>query len=549
MITTSEWITKFLLTNKCSGAFYLSGGMIAFIIDELAKQSDFPLTQCNSEQAAGFAAEAASRITNFPSVALATSGPGVTNLATPIASCYFDSTPVVFITGQVNTKDLRENPSQRQKGFQELDPVQLYKSITKFAHSVRSVDEIPEIFKLAWETTLEGRPGPCLIDIPINIQYQLLNECNHDVFEKQYDLARDNSGVYQYLNESIAKSKRPLIIAGGGIRVAGSVSNFRNFVQKLEIPVVTSLMGLDCLNYESNNFAGFIGTYGNPWANEILLESDLLLVLGSRLDTRQIPSQISNFAARNVDIIRIDIDRNELEFGPKSSVNFEINLKDFLADWKNIEFKGSRERMVSVKEGERINSHEKFQNLSPGINPNKIIEVVAKYRSDTKGYLVDVGQHQMWAAQSLKIGERQRFITSGGLGAMGFSLPALIGAYLVNGGNWNVIIGDGCLKLSIAELETLVRLDVKAHIYLMNNSQLGMITQFQDTNLESRHVGSRLDYNNYDFCKVAETIGITSIKITSLVEFIEILESREFHNQLVLFDIQIPQNAMALPKT
>lgn len=315
------------------------------------------------------------------------------------------------------------------------------------------------------------------------------------------------------------------------------------------MPVVTTLMGKDAITSENSNNLGFIGSYGNRWANEYLKASDTLLVLGSRLDPRQIPENLDLASMESKRILRIDIDNNELLYGRiTASDNFNINLKEFLFNWNFIERHSTSRKLILDNYVSNSYIQENEQSLVLNLNPNSALGLISKLRKDTAGYLVDVGQHQMWAAQSIQLSKGQRFITSGGLGAMGFSLPALIGATACSQGTWNVILGDGCFRLSLGELFTLKSLGSQSHIYLFNNNQLGMVAQFQENNLESRFYGSVLKDENFQYEKLAVSFDLNYEKVDSL----ELLEAAilkpNLRNKPTLFELQISKLARALPK-
>lgn len=548
--SAADYIAHFLQAKKVPAVFELSGGMIAFITDAIHRFQFTSIINVRHEQAAGFAAEGASRVSGIPSVALATSGPGATNLITAIGSAYFDSTPVLFITGQVNQAELRVDPQQRQNGFQELDIVKVVDSITKYAVQVHSGEELIRELDHAWNIALEGRPGPVLIDIPIDVQQmkvstEVLMTPIQDV--KSDDLL-DPKDVSQ-LVEVISKSQFPLILVGGGVRSAGAVKTFRRFAEGAGIPVVFSLMGSDALTSDSKLRIGLIGSYGNRWANRALAKADVLLVLGSRLDVRQTGSSVQEFA-RGKTIIRVDVDEHERAGRIKADLNFGCSLASFLGNETVQKLKFDSATFLSLIAGWKAEFPSVKEQLVPIVlNPNFVMEWISKAFVGVRGFVVDVGQHQMWAAQSLDLGSDQRFLTSGGMGAMGFSIPAAIGAATAETGKWIVIAGDGCAQLSIAELQTLKHYQLSVAVCVINNHQLGMVAQFQEENMDSRFVATRDGYSVPDFLKVADAFGIPSIRIDSLDqletahEFVSLWEAGP-----ILLEFVVPNDAKALPK-
>jgi len=550
LVSVSEYLAQFLAHKNVNCVFELSGGMIAFITDAISTDGKITLINVRHEQAAGFAAEGSSRSTGIPSVALATSGPGATNLITAVGSAYFDSTPVLFITGQVHQSELRKDENQRQNGFQELDIVSMVKGITKYAVQVSSADSFRDVLQNAWAIASSGRPGPVLIDIPINIQQMDIQAFNSEDFpndfrEVQLKKPRELDVVREWLNAS----KKPLILVGGGVRLNGCVSQFREMVDRLHIPVVHSLMGVDALAKDSPLKVGMIGSYGNRWANKSLAASDTLLVLGSRLDVRQTGNSVSEFSSGKR-IIRVDIDQCELDGRIRADLNIKMSLVEFLDCLEPDSLDLDTESFLrTIKAWKEEHPADGEQEQIFELNPNRVMHELGEAFDEVNGYLVDVGQHQMWAAQSLPIGENQRFITSGGMGAMGFSIPAALGCAASNGGKWVAIAGDGCVQLSLPELQTLKQYDLSVAVCVINNDQLGMVAQFQEENMESRFTATRDGYSNPDFLAIAEAFGIPAIRVTSSKDLVNLKSFiQSWRKGPIVIEIQISKDAKALPK-
>ena len=548
-VTVAEHLAHFISKKATPGVFQLSGGMIAFISDAISRLGITPVINNRHEQAAGFAGEGATRIAGIPAVVMATSGPGASNLVTAIGSAFFDSTPVIFITGQVKSSERKLSSDQRQNGFQELDIVKLVKEITKLAITVSNGDELSAILNLAWEVAQTSRPGPVLIDIPIDVQQLTFNP------ELQYQ--HDSPGVSGEIDDQdlvkikffMQECRRPLLLVGGGIRIAKQVQAFRLFSQTLGIPVVYSLMGVDAVDHSTKFHVGMIGSYGNRWANQALKEADLIMVLGSRLDERQTGNSVAEFSY-NKKIIRIDIDDSELKGRVKANLSINLALRDFLkiTDLPSISIKGEQ-FMAEICEWRDAKPQNKEQISEIDLNPNDLIIWISQIFRDSNGYIVDVGQHQMWAAQSIQLGTAQRFITSGGMGAMGFALPAAIGAATTKAGKWVVIQGDGCAQLSLPELQTVRQYNLPIAICIFNNGQHGMVAQFQEENMSGRFYGTRDGYSAPDFTAVASSFGIPSLKVShkkdlkSAKKFIKNWESGP-----ILIEFLISIDAKALPK-
>lgn len=511
----TDYITQFLYAQGVRQVYELVGGMITHLIDSIHRDGRIRIVSVHHEQAAAFAAEADARVTGIPGVALATSGPGATNLLTGIGSCYFDSTPAVFITGQVNRNELKTNRPIRQLGFQETDIVSMAAPITKGVWQVKTPDELPALLAKAFYIAQAGRPGPVLLDIPMDVQRMEVT----DPVPSQAVIVNEVPGApteddIAALIKDIRQAKRPLILAGGGIRSARSTTLFRSLVNRLQIPVVNSLMATDALPYEHPLRVGMIGSYGNRWANLAIGAADLLLVIGSRLDIRQTGSETSAFKGNRI-IYHVDCESGEINNRVKDCNPITAHLRPFLrtlnealehelvstySDWLN-EINTIRKQWPDTNE---------LINIT-GINPNILMHSLSKASKDASMFVVDVGQHQMWAAQSLELQQQQQFLTSGGMGAMGFSLPAAIGGACALPDKAVVLIaGDGSFQLNIQELETIVRNRLPIKMVILNNHCHGMVRQFQQSYFEQRYQSTVQGYSAPDFTRIAAAYGISS---------------------------------------
>jgi acetolactate synthase-1/2/3 large subunit len=552
MIKVSDYIAKFLAEKNITTVFELSGGMITHLLDSLYFQESISVVTMHHEQGASFAAEGYARISNLPGVALATSGPGATNLLTGIGSCYFDSTPAIFITGQVNRHELKGDRGIRQLGFQETDIVSMAEPITKWAVQVLDAEQIPSIFEKAFQLSMEGRPGPVLIDIPMDIQRAMIN------------MPQDNSNnletVSQFYSDEISKlitdikcSKKPLLLVGRGIRAGKCASDLLEFITKTKIPVISTLLGLDVIPYDNNFRVGFIGSYGNRWANLAFGESDLVIVLGARLDIRQTGADVGFIEKRK--IYHVDCVLEEINNRVKGCVPINTDLNSFFESFREIsqseKFDEKLDWQFRIKELK--STWPDVNELSPqGINPNKFIHSLSKKSQSSFAYTADVGSHQMWAAQSLELSSHQQFLTSGGMGAMGFSLPAAIGASIaLDNAPVVVLVGDGSFQLNIQELQTIKRNNLPIKIIVFNNNSLGMIRQFQDSYFDSRYQSTYWGYSAPDFEKIAVAYGIEarSIKTENEVDNqIDWLWSDENKNKPQLLQVEIDPKTNTYPK-
>ena len=546
----SEYISHFLSDHGINVVFELQGGMITRLIDAIHRDGSIKIVSMHHEQAAAMAADAFGRITNKPGIALATSGPGATNLLTGIGNCYFDSVPAIFITGQVNINEQKGDRRTRQIGFQETDIVSIVKPITKRAFSVISGKDIPEILEEAYRTALCGRPGPVLIDIPMNVQKEEVDSYSNGGNSILNQTQLDKVFFNKFYNDLII-SKRPLILIGRGIRASGTVEKFKSFLHRYKIPVVTSLLGHDIMQYDHPQRIGFIGTYGNRWANYALGNCDLLLVLGSRLDLRQTGSDTVSFQ-KGKKVYHVDIDEAELNNRFAGCITLNTGLSDFFSSLLDLttSFETNQDwlKEIEVKKESRLDVNE-LENIV-GINPNIFIHQLSKVSGLAKAFTADVGNNQMWTAQSLELKENQLFLTSGGMGAMGYSLPAAISASItLDSAPVVAVSGDGGFQINIQELQTITRNNLPVKIVILNNHCLGMIRQFQDSYFESCYQSTVWGYDAPDFAKVATAYGIESFSITKQEEIEEGLR-KLWENPSVpfLLDVLIDIHTNVFPK-
>ena len=485
-IKVADYITNFLIQKGIKYTFGYIGGAITFVIDSIDNNEKIKFIQTYHEQTAAIAAEGYSRNSDSIGVALATSGPGATNLITGIADAYFDSIPCMFITGQVNTGEYKYQKKIRQQGFQETDIVQIVKPIIKYSKLVDSAQEICYELEKAYQIAKEGRAGPVLLDIPMNIQKEII-----DINKiKKYipDLKKLKPINFSIIKEVIDKSQRPIILAGGGIIKSKAEKELILFATKYKIPVVTSLMGKGSFPEDNELFIGMIGSYGNRAANVVLANSDLVFAIGSRLDTRQTGTNISSFI-RNGTIIHVDIDENELEDNRLNNrIKINADAKTFLGqiNFKNYEYNKWLKYINNIK----LNLSQKNEFLLKDINkiPYLFLNEINKISRPNDIFTVDIGQNQMFCAQTLKITKEQKFFTSGGLAPMGYAIPAAIGACFACDNKKRIfaIVGDGGFHISLQSLMLLSQYNLNIKVIVMNNKSLGMITQFQDANFEKR---------------------------------------------------------------
>ena len=544
----SDYIVEFLIDKNITDVFGYPGGMVTHLMDSFKKYNDKIAAHVNyHEQASSFCACGYAQIKNIPGVAYATSGPGATNLLTGIANAYFDSTPAIFLTGQVNTYESKGDIRVRQKGFQETDIVKMAEPITKYAKYIDNEEEIKHELEKAYYISMTGRKGPVLLDIPMNIF-----RANVDINklkgynEEELELFRQED--IELILSKLLNAKRPLIIAGAGIDLTGLNKEFKELVSKLGIPVVTSMIAIDLQNYNSKYNFGFIGAYGHRYANFLIEKSDLILTMGTRLDCRQIGSN-NEYFARNAQIVRIDIDINEMDNKIKENeIQIVADINKIILEMLNDDRFCLNKRYVEwIEKCSKIKQKLNKIDCEEG---NEIIDKISDIIKKKTVVTTDVGQNQVWVSQSFKVKDGQRIIFSGGHGSMGFSLPAAIGAYYAKKDNIICFSGDGGLQMNIQEMQFVAREKLPIKIIVMQNKSLGMIRHFQEMYFNSCYTQTmeNMGYEAPDFCKIAEAYGIESIKIKNVDKQISEIKRAIENKKPMLIQIEMSNKTYIYPK-
>ena len=540
----SDYIVEFLIENGIRDIFGYPGGMVTHFMDSLDKYSDKIFAHINyHEQAAAMAACGWAEMTGLPGVAYATSGPGATNLLTGVACAYFESLPCVFITGQVNTYEQKKQIRVRQKGFQETDVVSMAKPVTKDAFMVQSAQELPEKLKYAFELAVSGRKGPVLIDIPMDVFRGEVQEQTFRV-ERMENTGKPTIAAEEILNH-LKNAKRPVVLAGHGISLSGARESFRALVEELRIPVVTSMIAVDVLPTDSELHFGMIGAYGLRYSNYIIDHSDCILTLGSRLDCRQTGVNKSLFASKAT-ILRVDIDEGELENkAHEDEKQYIADLKDLIPQLLE---QAKKERLHSENWLDICSKVRELLINADADNPgNAAVKQLGQFIPDDAVITTDVGQNQVWIAQSLMHKANQRILFSGGHGAMGYSLPAAIGAALASRKTVICCTGDGGFQMNIQELEFVIREKLPIKIVLFDNSALGMIHHFQEMYFNSNYVQTDASkgYTVPDFSKIASAYGLRTMSFEADMEQLREILADPFP---AFVSVHLPQTTHVFPK-
>lgn len=529
----SDYIVDFLKSRNITDVFGYPGGMVTHLMDSLSKSSVRSHVTYN-EQGAAFAACGYAQTTGNVGVAYATSGPGATNLLTGICNAYFDSIPTLFITGQVNSFEYKGSLGVRQRGFQETDIVSMASPVTKYAVRITEASKIRWYLEYAFYIALEGRRGPVLLDIPMDIFRADIDPSALPGFDIP---SYERKASYDGLLEALSKARRPVILAGSGIKTAGVTQELNNTARKLCIPVVTTMLAVDA----AQDSYGFIGAYGNRTANFIVAKSDLVISLGARLDVRQTGARRENFAPDAV-IARVEIDKGELSFkAHDNEIQIHADVKDVL----NVLSGASTADLTGWnKVCDKI--REELKDIDDRL-PNKLVRRISEVIPGDSVITTDVGQNQVWVAQSFKVKSGQRIFFSGGHGAMGYSLPAAIGCAVADGKDVYSFSGDGGIQMNIQELQTIAREKLPVKIILFNNSALGMIRHFQEMYFEDNYAQTVPEggYTVPDFKAVAEAYKIPY----KCVEKEEDIEGGLFDVEGPLFvEVRIAEPTYVYPK-
>ena len=493
--------------------FGYPGGAVIPIYDELYSFKEIKHYFARHEQGAVHEADGYARSTGKVGACLATSGPGATNLVTGIMTAHMDSIPLLVITGQVSSSLLGKD------AFQESDIVGITVPITKNNYLVQDIKDLPRILKEAYYIASTGRPGPVLVDIPRDIQLQ---EIPYDEFNKIYEndftlegynpVYEGHKGQIKTAIKMIKDSKKPLIIAGAGILKAHAYEELKEFVEKTNIPVAMTLLGLGSFPGNHELALGMIGMHGTTYANYAANEADLIIAAGMRFDDR-VTGNPQKFVP-NAKIIHIDIDPAEIGKNKLIDVPIVGDLKNVLTDLNEKAPKVSYDEWLK-----QIKKWKKEYSLIYRKTEDNILipqEILSEIDKITKGNVIvatDVGQHQMWTAQYLTFNNPYSILTSGGAGTMGFGLPAAIGAQVANPNKKVLaVVGDGGFQMTFQELMLIKEYNLPVKIFIINNSYLGMVRQWQELFHEKRYSSVDLSYNP-DFIKIGEAYGIKSIQL------------------------------------
>jgi len=529
--TGATLVFEVLQQHDVKHVFGYPGGAIMPIYDALY-DSEVKHFLCRHEQGAAFSAIGYARASGKVGVCLATSGPGATNLITGLADAMSDSIPVVAITGQVATASMGSD------AFQEVDIIGLSLACTKHSFQVRDVNELGDVLTKAFAIALEGRQGPVLVDIPKDIQLAEVDQALALVTQKQATTTQEPANVGSAL-ALLNQAKKPMLYVGGGVGMANAVDELRDFIKVTGIPSVSTLKGLGAVNIDDSCYLGMLGMHGRKAANLVVQQCDLLIAVGARFDDR-VTGKLAEFAP-HAKVIHFDIDQAEISKrrGVDAAImgNLKVNLPALAIPLAIEEWREHCQQLA-------VEFANDYTYLGKGIYAPAVLNEIsntlaAKKMANNTVVTTDVGQHQMWAAQHMDFTKPSNFLTSGGQGAMGFGLPAAIGAQVSRPEDTVIAVcGDGSFMMNVQELGTIKRYQLPVKIVLVDNAKLGMVRQWQQLFFDERYSETDLS-DNPDFVALAQAFNIKAKIITEKDQVSDAIAEMLNHQGPYLLQVKI----------
>ena len=550
----AEIVFKCLEDQDVEFIFGYPGGAVLPIYDELKNHSSIKHILVRHEQGAGHAAEGYARSSGKPGIVLVTSGPGATNVVTALTDAYMDSVPLICISGQVPTHLIGTD------AFQECDTTGITRPCTKHNWLVKDIKDLPKILHEAFEVATTGRPGPVLVDIPKDIQFAKTNYSKPKKIKKVNGKSH-NKFTQNEINELInliSKAKKPMIYTGGGVINSGPKASeaLREFVRLVGFPITSTLQGLGAFPGDDNQFIGMLGMHGTYEANNAMHDCDLLINIGARFDDR-ITGKIDEFSPKSKKV-HIDID--------PSSINKIIKVDLAIVGDVNEVLKSTIKKINQKQNGIKVSNKQKiskwweriqkwrekdslgFINSDKSIKPQHAVQRLYELTKSQDTFITtEVGQHQMWAAQHYKFNKPNRWMTSGGLGTMGYGLPAAVGVQIAHPDKLVIdIAGEASVLMTMQEMSTAVQYNLPIKIFVLNNQYMGMVRQWQEL-LHEKNYSESYSEALPDFVKLAEAYGCKGIKASNPQELDEKIKEMIDHKGPVIFDCQVDPNENCFP--
>ncbi len=537
-LSGSQIIIEVLIEQGCDCIFGYPGGQVINIYDALYEYQDrIKHVLTAHEQGASHAADGYARSTGKTGVVLATSGPGATNLVTGIATAYLDSVPMVAITGNVPCSLLGRD------SFQEVDICGITLPITKHNYIVKDINELADTLREAFLLARSGRPGPVLVDIPKDVQIAKTEFENKPVAPSLPVPAADEASLEEAA-KLIAESKKPYIYCGGGVISSGAGAEIEKLADLIDAPIGCSLMGISSVPFSNPRFLGMLGMHGHYASSMAQAEADLVICAGARFSDRATGNK--SVYVRNCKIIHIDIDAAELDKNVSANIGIAGDIRDTVS--KLISMTEKKQNTEWNAQIEKFRADEAASlNKSESMTPYDIVDAVNEKMPENAIIVTDVGQHQMWVAQRYRFEQSRRFISSGGLGTMGFGLGAAIGSYEATKDPVVLFTGDGSFGMNLNELATAVSFNIPVIIVLMNNGVLGMVRQWQTLFFDKHYSNTTLDKRQTKFTKIAEAFGALGFSAVNTDELKKALDEAIASKRPCVIDCAIDENEFVLP--
>lgn len=554
-MTGAEYVAKFLKAIGVQNVYLVQGGACAFMVDAVDREQGIGYVCFQHEQAAAMAADAIWRTNRKLGATFSTSGPGASNLITGIACGYYDSIPSIHITGQVNGKEVAQynGAKVRQAGFQQMDIVSMVKPVCNYAEHVKDIRDLKQILKDAAQAMFNGRMGPVVVDIPMDVQTEQLD--NDELLlppgvSPVIETSRISDAATK-ITEFFKDAERPLVVFGAGAELAGVDKELEQWLFNTDIPFVASWSALNSFNHDMKNYCGHFGVYGNRGGNYVIQNADRILVLGSRLDNRQRSGNPNTFGPKAKFLV-LDIDEEELKKYPSPqydgvvldfaflpSVLQQVKVEPVKSEW--------REYVRDIRD-EYLNKDISVGAEQVGsLNPYTFIQKLNQLATDKAIFVTDAGANHAWTYQIFKRKGEQKLITSSGHYSMGYALPAAIGARMMNEDkDVYCINGDGGIQMNIQELQTLIEYDLDVKVIVFNNRGLGMIRQFQDTYMKGNHAatGDGRGPGRPNFEKIAYAYGMNYVRIWDVDQ----LNSLHLVSGKILIEVIVSDKVLIEPK-
>lgn len=539
MIKGSDCIVKIIKENGVTDVFGYPGATVCHLMDSLEKETSINNHLNYHEQASAFAACGYAQSSGKVGVAYANGGPGFTNLITGIANAFYDSIPIVFICGQVDVSDMVGDRAIRQNGIQEVPISRIADSFVKKAIFVDKVESLEACVREAFDLAQEGRPGPVLLEIPANVQRGELEENG----EKQKLAKNVDRSMFETVVVQLQKAKRPCLLVGNGVKMSGLKDQFRQCAKIMKIPVLFTLPAIDLLEFDSEYNMGYVGNNGFRYSNYVLYKSDLIISVGVRFDVKVVGKDKNAFS-HGADIVRIDIDKNELsEKVSENEIQINADARDFFS-WiinNNCCIDSTNWLRICKELKSELYGYD-FKDY------HYILQKLFEKADEDACFTADVGHHEIYMAQSLKVKSDQCAIFSLGLASMGYSLPAAIGAYYSKKSQIISMSGDGGIQMNIQELQYIAKEQIPVKILVFNNNALGMVREFQERNFNKIYCNTTEAYGYVvpSFEKLAYAYGISYTRINDSIDDINKFEYKK--NVPELIEINISDSTYLYPR-